>query len=65
MAELYEKKTLPPVQPHYKDYAVWREEEKCTSAAEKQRQYWLEQYAEPPEDLALPLWIFRASCTVI
>nr|MDF9459927.1 condensation domain-containing protein [Bacillus pumilus] len=56
LAELYEKKTLPPVQPHYKDYAVWRAGRKATSAPlEKQRQYWLEQYAQPPEDLAPPL----------
>ncbi len=55
LAELYEKKTLPPVQLHYKDYAVWQQEEKQQALLEKQRQYWLEQYAEPPEDLALPL----------
>ncbi|MEN2451143.1 condensation domain-containing protein, partial [Bacillus sp. JR_15] len=55
LAELYEKKTLPPVQLHYKDYAVWQQEEKQQALLQKQRQYWLEQYAEPPEDLALPL----------
>ncbi|MFJ6206412.1 non-ribosomal peptide synthetase [Bacillus pumilus] len=55
LAELYEKKTLPPVQLHYKDYAVWQQEEKQQALLEKQRQYWLEQYAQPPEDLALPL----------
>ncbi|AVM22674.1 non-ribosomal peptide synthetase [Bacillus pumilus] len=55
LTELYEKKTLPPVQLHYKDYAVWQQEEKQQALLEKQRQYWLEQYAEPPEDLALPL----------
>ncbi|MBC5963262.1 AMP-binding protein, partial [Bacillus pumilus] len=55
LAELYEKKTLPPVQLHYKDYAVWQQEEKQRALLEKQRQYWLEQYAERPEDLALPL----------
>ncbi|MGE1211867.1 non-ribosomal peptide synthetase [Bacillus pumilus] len=55
LAKLYEKKTLPPVQLHYKDYAVWQQEEKQQALLEKQRQYWLEQYAEPPEDLALPL----------
>ncbi|MBZ9521407.1 non-ribosomal peptide synthetase [Bacillus safensis] len=55
LAELYEKKTLPPVQLHYKDFAVWQQEEKQQALLEKQRQYWLEQYAQPPEDLALPL----------
>ncbi|MBD3860021.1 amino acid adenylation domain-containing protein [Bacillus sp. 28A-2] len=55
LAELYEKKPLPPVQLHYKDYAVWQQEEKQQALLEKQRQYWLKQYAQPPEDLALPL----------
>ena len=55
LAQLYEKKTLPPIQLHYKDYAVWQQEEKQKTSLENQRQYWLEQYALPPEDLALPL----------
>ena len=61
LAELYEHKTLPPVQLHYKDYAVWQQEEEQQAALEKQRQYWLEQYAQPPEDLALPLDFPRPS----
>lgn len=61
LAELYEHKTLPPVQLHYKDYAVWQQEDEQQAALEKQRQYWLEQYAQPPEDLALPLDFPRPS----
>ncbi|MGF0004876.1 amino acid adenylation domain-containing protein [Bacillus altitudinis] len=61
LAELYEHKMLPPVQLHYKDYAVWQQEEEQQAALEKQRQYWLEQYAQPPEDLALPLDFPRPS----
>ncbi|QGX67144.1 amino acid adenylation domain-containing protein [Bacillus sp. ms-22] len=61
LAELYEKKALPPVQLHYKDYAVWQQEEKQQALLEKQRQYWLEQYAQPPEDLVLPLDFPRPS----
>ncbi|PCK23179.1 non-ribosomal peptide synthetase, partial [Bacillus pumilus] len=61
LAELYEKTALPPVQRHYKDYAVWQQEEKQQALLEKQRQYWLEQYAQPPEDLALPLDFPRPS----
>ncbi|MFJ5966177.1 amino acid adenylation domain-containing protein, partial [Bacillus sp. NPDC093026] len=55
LAQLYEKKSLPPVLLHYKDYAVWQQEEKQKKSLEKDRQYWLKQYAQPPEDLALPL----------
>ncbi|MFS0655871.1 amino acid adenylation domain-containing protein [Bacillus sp. 179-C3.3 HS] len=55
LAQLYEEKTLPPIQLHYKDFAVWQQEEKQQALLEKERQYWLEQYAQPPADLALPL----------
>ncbi|OLP65658.1 Surfactin synthase subunit 2 [Bacillus pumilus] len=55
LAQLYEEKVLPPVQLHYKDFAVWQQEEKQKTSLEKERQYWMEQYAQPPEDLVLPL----------
>ncbi|WP_458110063.1 amino acid adenylation domain-containing protein [Bacillus zhangzhouensis] len=61
LAQLYEKKALPPVQLHYKDYAVWQQEEKQLTSLEKERHYWLKQYAQPPEDLALPLDFPRPS----
>ncbi|MGE6632448.1 amino acid adenylation domain-containing protein, partial [Bacillus sp. NPDC077027] len=55
LADLYRGKSLPPVSLHYKDFAVWQQGDKQQHMIEQEKLYWLEQYREPVQELALPL----------
>ncbi|MGB3464330.1 MAG: condensation domain-containing protein, partial [Cyclobacteriaceae bacterium] len=52
---LYNGEELHPVLLHYKDYAVWQQEEVQIEAIAEDKDYWLNVYSELPTPLDLPL----------
>lgn len=50
----YTSATLPSLKIQYKDYAVWLEEYRKTTAFDRHRQYWLKTFAQKPAPLNLP-----------
>jgi amino acid adenylation domain-containing protein len=46
---------LPPLRLQYKDYAHWQHQQLESARMAPHRRYWLEQFAAPPQPLALPL----------
>jgi amino acid adenylation domain-containing protein len=52
--ELLAGRPLPPLTLQYKDFADWQNTPRRKQALERQKQFWLEEFAEPPEALVLP-----------
>ncbi|WP_240903879.1 non-ribosomal peptide synthetase, partial [Chengkuizengella sediminis] len=52
--QLYEGNELPSLRVQYKDFAVWQDELFTTGQMEKQKQYWLTQFADELPVLNLP-----------
>ncbi|MEK3793106.1 amino acid adenylation domain-containing protein [Paenibacillus sp. FSL R7-0204] len=53
-SRLYTGESLPPLEIHYKDYAVWLLEKMQGDAYEAQEQYWLKAFEDEPPVLQLP-----------
>ncbi|MCM3126807.1 non-ribosomal peptide synthetase [Paenibacillus provencensis] len=45
LARLYQSKSLPVLELHYKDFAVYEEEYRSSSSYEKNQKYWRDQFA--------------------
>ncbi|MGB5978790.1 MAG: amino acid adenylation domain-containing protein [Cyclobacteriaceae bacterium] len=52
--QLYNGQLLAPVSLHYKDFAEWQKRDKQQQSLNSQKNYWLGEYAELPDDLTLP-----------
>ncbi|WP_162915454.1 non-ribosomal peptide synthetase [Paraflavitalea soli] len=52
--DLYTGKELAPLALQYKDYAEWQFSEKRSAAMEKQKQFWINQFAREPQYIELP-----------
>jgi amino acid adenylation domain-containing protein len=52
---LYNNEQLPAMQLQYKDYAEWQQGEDFQSSVRKQKEFWLNEFAEPVPALELPL----------
>jgi tyrocidine synthetase-3 len=52
---LMDGQELPPLDLHYKDYAVWWRRQEQEGRIEKQKQYWLERFSGELPALNLPL----------
>ncbi|MCE7996677.1 MAG: amino acid adenylation domain-containing protein [Roseivirga sp.] len=52
---LYNGEALCPLQLQYKDYAEWQQSEGLQEEISKQKDFWLDQFAEQVETLQLPL----------
>lgn len=53
-AQAYQGETLPELELHYRDYAVWLAREDNTSGAAAQKTFWLEQFSGEIPVLELP-----------
>jgi len=51
---LYKGEQLPPLPVQYKDFAEWQCGAQWQELVEKQRSFWLEEFALPPAALSLP-----------
>ncbi len=51
---LYREEALPPLDIQYKEYAVWQHGPGYVEALEKQEEYWLKQFQQPPHVLDIP-----------
>jgi iturin family lipopeptide synthetase A len=52
---LYNNEQLPALQLQYKDYAQWQQSDEQQQHLLKQKQFWLNEFAEPVSVLELPL----------
>ncbi|MBT1695435.1 amino acid adenylation domain-containing protein [Fulvivirgaceae bacterium PWU4] len=51
----YHGEALPPVTTQYKDYAAWQQSESQQEAIRKQKEFWLNEFAEELPALNLPM----------
>ncbi|NBI31019.1 non-ribosomal peptide synthetase, partial [Chengkuizengella marina] len=58
---MYEENNLPPLSIQYKDFAVWQNKFLTSNQMEKQKQYWLAQFADELPVLDLPTDYSRPS----
>ncbi|MCP4219627.1 MAG: amino acid adenylation domain-containing protein, partial [bacterium] len=54
LMKLFAGETLPPLNIHYKDYALWQAEEKEKGMLHQQETYWLKEFAQPLPPVDLP-----------
>lgn len=52
---LYNNEQLPAMQLQYKDYAEWQQVEDFKSSVSRQKEFWLNEFAEPVPVLELPI----------
>lgn len=57
----YDNQELPPLSLDYKDYAVWQQSTFWQEKIKEQEAFWLNEFAEIPEALELPLDFERSS----
>ncbi len=51
---LYNGEALPELQIQYKDYAEWQQSEEQQKEMERQKDFWLQEFAEEPTAIQLP-----------
>ncbi|KOR90717.1 gramicidin biosynthesis protein [Paenibacillus solani] len=55
LTDLIDGAELAPLALHYKDYALWQEQQSGSNRAWASRAFWTEQLAEPPAPLDMPI----------
>ncbi|MDW3192234.1 MAG: amino acid adenylation domain-containing protein [Cytophagales bacterium] len=53
--DLYEGRSLPEVEVHYKDYAEWQKSDSKTSRPNRDKDFWLKEFKEELNAITLPL----------